>query len=66
MLNNNLVPLILNIDNFDFSNNKILKQDTSKNIISSQSIQSIQSSQIFKSNIPINMLIDLFNKICIK
>jgi hypothetical protein len=47
-------------DNFEFLldiNNQILKHDISQNTI---------PSQIFKSNISISMLIDLFEKICIK
>jgi hypothetical protein len=43
----------------DNLNNQIFKQDVSQNIIT-------QPSQIFKSNIPISMLNDLFEKICIK
>jgi hypothetical protein len=58
MLDNNLNFFMLDIDNFDSSNNIILKQDM---------IQLDQTpSQIFKSNIPIEMLIDLFEKICMK
>jgi len=45
------------LNNFDFSNNQILKE---------QNTILTQSSQIFKSNIPISMLIELFDKICVK
>lgn len=58
MLDNNSISLMLNIDNVDSSNNPVFKQ----NIIHLNQTP----SQIFKSNIPITMLIDLFEKICIK
>jgi hypothetical protein len=57
MLDNNLNPSILNLNNIESSNNI----DSSNNQILTQNV-----SQIFKSNIPISMLIDLFEKICIK
>jgi hypothetical protein len=58
--------------NYDFSNNLIINdniknKNQNQNQNSSMSLKSLPiQSQIFKYNIPINMLIELFDKISIK
>ena len=53
--------------NYDFSDNLIVNNNSSPTLSpTSTSITSKNSSQIFKRNVPINMLIELFDKISVK